>query len=700
MTRIEQKWLFRISIRLILTLIITSVVSACSGGASDEGESSSGLSVFAKDNNGKLISSIVISDSVTLVASLKDSSGVAVENQSITFSSSSGDLSSSSRLTDFEGNAQVVLDSSSAEAGVITVTVSANVNGESFSNSVQIDAVAQTLIGEVDSFYFGSLDSTTFTSGDIYADNSLLINDFTTIGAGSSFGLSVAIVDQDLTPVTTVPFEVTFTSTCVTAGKAVIDESVFSIKGIASTTYQDISCAGPDGNEDNIIATVIIDSTQYTASRTIVLQPEKLGSIAFVSADPESIVLKGVGGQGKQETSTLTFLVKGELGNPQPQKEVRFSLNTEVGGIKLLSESGLTNANGLVTANVLAGTVPTVVRVTASVSNDGVSVSTQSDRLSVNTGLPDQNSMSLAFSTFNPEARDFSGQEVTVTAFLADSFNNPVPDGTTVNFTTEGGSISPSCNTESGSCFVTWKSQAPHADDHRVTVLATAVGHEYFVDVNGNNAYDDEDGAAINAMEQLSSGFFGISQQLTGFVDMSEPWRDDNENFTYDLGEQFLDDDGSELFTEADKLFNGPQCQASICPDNTLITIRKAGVIITSGSEAFFKIKNKNTGDVYHDDFGGATVGTIPANTDIIVEISDSQLQTLAKDTKVIIGLNGVPDDTEEPTYVIANTQGTGAVNTFNGIVHELNTGNTAFTLGVLVTTPNAVTTSFSIDIN
>lgn len=700
MTRIGRHWLSKTWIIWLITLVATCGLAACSGGNNDEGDSTSGLSIFAKNNNGSLISTITINDSVTLVATLKDSSGIAIENQNISFSSSSGELSSSSRLTDFEGNAQVVLDSSSAEAGVITITVSANIDGELLSNSVEIDALSQTLIGEVESFYFGSLDDSVFTSGSIYADSSLLINDITTIGAGSSFGLSVAIVDQNLSPVTTLPFEVTFTSTCVTAGKAVIDDSVFSIRGIASATYQDISCAGPDGNEDNIVATVIIDSTQYTASRTIVIQPEKLGSIAFVSADPESIVLKGVGGQNKQESSTLTFLVKGELGNPQPQKQVFFSLNTEAGGIKLLSESGLTNADGLVTANVLAGTVPTVVRVTASVSNNGVSVSTQSDRLSVNTGLPDQNSMTLAFSEFNPEGRDFAGEEVTVTAYLADSFNNPVPDGTTVNFTTEGGSIPPSCNTVSGSCFVIWKSQHPHADDHRVTVLATAVGHEYFVDVDGNNAYNDEDGIAINTSSNYASGFIGIPQMLSGFVDMPEAWRDDNENKLYDIGEQFLDDDGSNSFTIADNGFNGPQCQATSCPENRLITIRKAGVIITSGSKAFFKVKNKNNGDVYYDDFGGATVAPIPSNTDLVIEISDSKLQTLPKDTKVIIGLSGVPDEGDEPTYEIGNTLGTGSIGTFNGIVHELNTGNTSFTLGILVSTPKAVSTPFSININ
>ena len=68
----------------------------------------------------------------------------------------------------------------------------------------------------------------------------------------------------------------------------------------------------------------------------------------------------------------------------------------------------------------------------------------------ISTGVPDQDSLSIATSIQNPEAWDIFGQEVTVTGYAADQFNNPVPDGIRLAFTTEGGTIDPSCITQNG----------------------------------------------------------------------------------------------------------------------------------------------------------------------------------------------------------------------------------------------------------
>jgi hypothetical protein len=90
-----------------------------------------------------------------------------------------------------------------------------------------------------------------------------------------------------------------------------------------------------------------------------------------------------------------------------------------------------------VSARVTLGNVPTSVRVMADVvTNSGVSVLTQSDLLAVNKGLPDQNSFTLSANRLNPEAYNISGQTVSLVARLADTFNNPVPDRTSVNITT------------------------------------------------------------------------------------------------------------------------------------------------------------------------------------------------------------------------------------------------------------------------
>jgi hypothetical protein len=143
--------------------------------------------------------------------------------------------------------------------------------------------------------------------------------------------------------------------------------------------------------------------------------------------------------------------VTGESGYLLSQQKVSFSLNTQTGGLALSQLTGVTNSQGQDSTTVSAGNVPTSVRVTAKVKTaTGEIVSSQSDLLLVNTGLPDQNSFTLSASTLNPEANSISGQTVTFVTRLADTFNNPVLDGTSVSFSTEGGVIEASCITTNG----------------------------------------------------------------------------------------------------------------------------------------------------------------------------------------------------------------------------------------------------------
>jgi len=696
----------------ITTLIFALLIASCSD--TEDGETATGLSVVAFNSTGSTITSAQIgSESINIVAYLKDDVGVALEGETVEFSTTTGTLSAPSGLTNSNGEARVTLDISAASTGVATISVTSTVNDETFDDSLNIQINEESLVEEGTQYFFGGLHEGNFSEGILHADDSLADeNGITTIAAGASFGVSVSIVDQDDQPITSAPFEVSFTSTCVESGEATIDETVFSIQGTASATYQDISCAGSQGNQDNIIATVTIDSETFTASRAINLLPEALGSIEFISASPESIFLKGVGGQ---ESSILTFLVKGELGNPQPQRQVEFTLSTVIGGLALSAETATTNASGLATVTVISGSAPAAVRVTAAVESDeGTTLTTQSSSLSVNTGLPDQNSITLAFDNLNPEGRNVAGVEVNVVAYLADSFNNPVPDGTTVNFTAEGGSIDPTCNTENGNCTVIWRSQDPYPDDHRVTILATAVGHEYFVDVDGNNYYSDVDGNAVvegtvNGLtnEQLSSGFFSISELSEGFVDMTDVWRDDNENYTFDSGEQPLDDDNDGNFSYGDGLFNGPQCsqeESDNCSSTPLIDIRKAGVLIMSGSYAYFSVEDQDDGTEYYSDFndGDSTEITVASGTDLLLKISDSQLQTLPNGTDIYIDTSGIiPDDeAADPIYTIGNKVGN--VGEFNGFTYTFESvdGTATEYIGVLVVTPRGTESSILIRIN
>jgi hypothetical protein len=216
----------------------------------------------------------------------------------------------------------------------------------------------------------------------------------------------------------------------------------------------------------------------------------------------------------------------------------------------------LSSSDGTVKTTVFSGDVATVVRVIASTeSDDGTSqpVSTVSDVLTITTGLPDQNSMSVSVAGgfVVEEAYTRNGQQRTITVSMADTFNNPVPNGTAAVFTTEYGAIDPSCETglkngdrlggtpTVGTCSVLWTNENPKApsfspeesvrtiDDPvgynclshngrsgpcpddlgytrggRSTVLVTAIGQETFVDSNGNGVMDqDEKDRFVNLPE-------------------------------------------------------------------------------------------------------------------------------------------------------------------------------------------------------
>lgn len=116
---------------------------------------------------------------------------------------------------------------------------------------------------------------------------------------------------------------------------------------------------------------------------------------------------------------------------------VNFELNTYVGGLALSKTSSLSDGDGEVSVTVQAGEVATVVRVLATVDDgDGNPVTTVSDLLTVTTGLPDQNSISLSVSGSFVVGGGFNTDELTrnVTVAMADKFNNPVVDGTAAIF--------------------------------------------------------------------------------------------------------------------------------------------------------------------------------------------------------------------------------------------------------------------------
>ncbi|MFI4890291.1 MAG: hypothetical protein ACHQIL_07145 [Steroidobacterales bacterium] len=293
------------------------------------------------------------------------------------------------------------------------------------------------------------------------------------LSAGGSTSLQVSLVDQTGAAYTT-STTVTFSSPCVGqnlatitgTGQAAGTASVTTTTGTATATYVATGCSG----SDVVTATATANNQNLTASGTVTVAQAAIGSIQFISANPKTITLKGVGSVGGSATSTVVFQVLDSAGGPRPGATVNFSLTTTVGGVTYTPHSGTTDANGKIQTVVSGGTVAEPVRVIATTTNTttGATISTESNALTITTGIPTSANISLSVKCANVEAWDIDGVTVPVTVSMTDRFSNPVPDGTTANFQTTLGGITGSCQTGtttpgSGACTVNWFSKTPYS---------------------------------------------------------------------------------------------------------------------------------------------------------------------------------------------------------------------------------------------
>jgi len=417
------------------------------------------------------------------------------------------------------------------------------------------------------------------------------------VSAGGSTSLTVSLVDQTGAPYTTAT-AITFNSPCVGQGLATITVSgqtsgtatVTTNSGGATATYVAAGCSGADV----ITATATVNGKNLTASGTVTVAQAAIGSIAFISATPSNIALKGVGSAGGATTATVVFKVLDTSGGPRAGATVNFSLNTTVGGLSISPTSATTDASGQVQTIVSAGTVATTVRVTASTqTSSGTTISTQSNALTVSTGIPTSHNISLSVKCPNVEAWNVDGVTVPVTVRMTDRFSNPVPDGTAANFMTTLGGIQGSCQTqttatESGVCSVNWVSKNPRTvngvTNGRSPLLVTATGEESFVDANGNGIFDSADTTPFNP--QVSPNAWDDTQEP--FLNEQEKY-DANGTPVYVTGEPFIDFNNNGQQDPPDKHFNGPLCQAgSLCSTQTSVAIGASAIIIMSGSHANF----------------------------------------------------------------------------------------------------------------
>jgi len=507
------------------------------------------------------------------------------------------------------------------------------INGINNTSSTGTQNTANSSSGAIDTIspaYIGKGEGSSFVKGAIDTDKPSA-----TLSAGGTAVLTINVVSATNSLVTS-PVEVTFNSPCFAKNEAILKvgttltNKVTVANGSASIAYVANGCVG----SDEVTASASINNKVVYARLTINIASDSVQSIKFVDTTPAQISLAGTGGT---ETSVVRFQVVGSTGAPMKDVAVTFDLSTTVGGMNLTNSSLKTDGSGYASTTVQAGNIHTAVRVTATATAS--LIFTTSSQLIVSTGIPDQDSMTLAPTDTHPVGGDIDGVTSTITVRLSDAFNNPPPLNTNVAFRTEGGSIIDGCLTNAaGSCSAIWTSQDPrptrNANDSnlsadqlvlrklcrnadgsevadylacaleragRITILATAIGNESFIDTNGNGIFDKDDifktaadGGNCNRNVPYSSGEIPENSNIIPCDDLSEAYLDKNENKVRDGNEEFVDFTSvaaegipDNLYTTGNGKYNGVLCldeSSGLC-SRSQVTIRQDTrlVLTTSG---------------------------------------------------------------------------------------------------------------------
>lgn len=500
----------------LVALWVTLALVACGGGGGNPGavavgtgtgtntgtgtggtETVAGLMTVAfVDGSGSLVAAIDAGHVYYARATLKDAAGKTVTGKTVTFStpnSSIAVLSPDTALTNASGQAQVkIAPASLSSIGAATVQAVASVNGTDVTGSGDF-AVQQanlTLSGV-------SVGSVSLVSG------------------GNTTVSVTALIDG--TAATGIPVNVGFTTSCGRINAKDTTSSPVGVttdgSGVASVTYD---ATAVDGKLCSGTVNIFASSAgAQTKSTQVTVASATADALAFVSASPSQIYVFGSGAVAKSLVKFKVFANNvAQAGVP-----VSFALVSAPSGVTLSASNGETDSIGEVTVAVFAGTVPGPVKVRVTLKNGSAALAESMD-LTVFSGPPSQRYMSLSVETFNIEGMNRDGATTTLTVRVADRQGNPVPDGTVINFTAEGGQVYGSCATKVtngiSKCSTTFESQNPRPVNGRVAVLAHVEGVKGYVDVNGNNVFDSGVDTLIN---------------------IGDAYRDDNENGQYDVGE-------------------------------------------------------------------------------------------------------------------------------------------------------------------
>jgi len=521
-------------LKLLAGACLTVALMACGGGGGNPGTPVSGSgSVVAPpvvvnsdpvlagglvDATGAATSVISASGLTALSVKLTDPSGKGIPNQVI---SATGDATKvvfpegNGGLTDASGVATIKVARASlfaTGADALTVTYSYKVG----SLTTYPDGSPPPTADKVVARYVGY---------QLSASNISLTN--LNLGAATlaAYGTRQVSVQANIDGVaaSSTPVQVSFSANC---GAVTPATASTNSQGLVQVSYSAVNATstndqGCSGSTVSIVASTT-GATPVSGNLTIDLAPAT--NLLFIDAAPKTIFLAGSGGATQ---SIVKFRLVNASNAALQGQNIRLELKDLAGGIPKTSFGTVgkvaaiiqpTDSNGEVSVPVFSGTVPTNVSVKATLVSD-VNITTTSAVLAIASGRAVQSRVSLAVKNLSIEGANIDGTTTEVTMSLADRQGNPVPDGTAINFVTEGGvMIPPVCVTGAvpgdSRCTVTIRSQNPRPANGLVSILAYAAGEEDFVDLNFDNAFTSGEpftdlGNAFRADAALVGGVTG-----------------------------------------------------------------------------------------------------------------------------------------------------------------------------------------------
>jgi hypothetical protein len=396
-----------------------------------------------------------------------------------------------SQLTNDLGLAIIKISRASASVGGAgTLTAAATISGVSTSG-FPVDTV---VTGAVDYSVGAVVGAATLTLDTLETGAA-------TLQAYGTRQISVrAMLGADVAP----SVQVNFSTNCGQISPATSPTNANGI-AVASFTATDIggatlSTLGCGGKTVDVSVSAVGAST---ASKSISVLAAPATNLSFVvpsDATKSRIYLANSGGPTQ---TNIQFLLTNAREEPLPGQDLSVSLKTSNDGIPKATFGTATNVTpltlttdsfGKVSVPVFSGTVPTNVVLGATLVSN-TAIKTDSSVIAIASGRPAQARVSLVRAKSAIRGFDFDGATTTVTMSLADRQGNPVPDGTAVNFVTEGGvMIPPTCVTGAvagdSQCTVSIRSQNPRPANGLVSILAYSAGEEDFIDANFNNLFD------------------------------------------------------------------------------------------------------------------------------------------------------------------------------------------------------------------